>query len=243
MTLTPKNNHMFLDKFFAEDETGIYFNRCQGSSFAKQIAGDFNPIHDEESKRFCVPGDLLFSLVLNKYGLSQKMRFSFSGMVANDVRLIFPETRGKVTICDANGKEYLSFEHSGETSKDPQLITEITRRYVAFSGQTFPHILVPLMADNGVMINPERPLVIYESMSIDINRLDISDLNLELSNARLNVDGKRGTATLEFILTDAGELVGTGAKSMVLSGLRPFEQAKIDELVAHYSARKDSYRG
>lgn len=233
---------MFLDDYYDIDNESIYVSRQQASNFAKKVAGDFNPIHDEDAKRFCVPGDLLFALVLNKYGLSQHMDFSFSGMVGDGVNLLFPEAGAKpIIIRDNNGKDYLSIEREGETSKDLDLIQALTRRYVEFSGQTFPHILVPLMAEHKVMINPERPLVIYESMVIDMKRLDIKDLQLELSNSTLDVEGKRGAVCLEFSLMAAGEIVGTGKKNMVLSGLRAFDQETIDQLVQNYAARKQSY--
>lgn len=233
---------MFLDNYYDNDEGAIHVSRRQASDFAKKVAGDFNPIHDEDAKRFCVPGDLLFALVLNQYGLSQHMNFVFSGMVGDGVNLIFPEAGAEpITISDSNGKDYLSIEHKGQTSKDPELIQNLTRRYVEFSGQTFPHILVPLMAEHKVMINPDRPLVIYESMTINMERLDIKDLELELTNSTLDIDGKRGSVCLEFSLKTAGEVVGTGKKNMVLSGLREFEQETIDQLVKNYSARKQAH--
>ncbi|MDH5216219.1 MAG: DUF3581 domain-containing protein [Gammaproteobacteria bacterium] len=232
---------MFLNDFFTDRAGLILVSRQQASDFAKKVAGDFNPIHDADSKRFCVPGDLLFSLVLNKYGLSQKMDFTFAGMVG-DTPLLFPETDSNtLDICDESAKKYLTIERSGDISRKQELIDNLTRAYVAFSGQTFPHILVPLMAKHHVMINPERPLVIYERMSIEIARFDVANPKLELTNSTLSVDGKRGNACLSFSLTNNGEIVGKGEKAMVLSGLREFDQTKIDELVANYSKRKDSY--
>lgn len=233
---------MFLDSYYNINEGTILVSPRQASDFAKNVAGDFNPIHDEDAKRFCVPGDLLFALVLNQYGLSQHMNFVFSGMVGGGVKLIFPEAANEdITISDSNGKGYLSIKRSGDNSTDPTLIHNLTRRYVEFSGQTFPHILVPLMAKRNVMINPDRPLVIYESMMININRMNISDPQLELSHSTLEVDGKRGSVCLEFSIKDAGEVVGTGKKNMVLSGLREFEQSTIDQLVNDYTARKNAY--
>lgn len=233
---------MFLNNYYNSNSEGIHVSRQQASDFAKKIAGDFNPIHDEDAKRFCVPGDLLFALVLNQYGLSQHMNFVFSGMVGDGVNLIFPEAGAEtITISDSNGKDYLSIEREGDTSNDPDLIQTLTRRYVEFSGQTFPHILVPLMAEHNVMINPDRPLVIYESMVINMNRLDIKDPQLELTHSTLDVEGKRGRVCLEFCLKAGDEVVGTGKKNMVLSGLREFEQATIDQLEDNYSARKQAY--
>ena len=36
---------------------------------------------------FCVPGDLLFAVLLKKEGISQKMRFDFAGMVGDGINL------------------------------------------------------------------------------------------------------------------------------------------------------------
>lgn len=233
---------MLLDDYYDENQGSLCVSRQQASDFAKRVAGDFNPIHDENAKRFCVPGDLLFALVLNKYGLSQHMRFVFSGMVGDGVKLHFPAVGvDPIMITDNNGKDYLRIEHEGLTSKDPGLVQNLIQRYVEFSGQTFPHILVPLMAKHKVMINPDRPLVIYESMAIDMERLDISDPQLELSQSTLNVEGKRGSVCLEFCIKSAGQVVGKGRKNMVLSGLRKFEQQTIEQLENDYAARKQAY--
>ena len=113
--------------------------------------------------------------------------------------------------------------------------------HVQFSGQTFPHILVPLMVEKQVMINPERPLVIYESMSIDLDRLDFANPQLVADRADFNVQGKRGDVTLQFAVMADGAQVGRGAKTMLLSGLRAFDQEKIDALVASYEAGKADY--
>ena len=71
---------MFLDSYYSDNNGELSFTREQASHFAKRVAGDFNPLHDEDNKRFCVPGDLLFSVLLANVGLSQKMRFEFAGM-------------------------------------------------------------------------------------------------------------------------------------------------------------------
>jgi hypothetical protein len=234
---------MQLDNYYSRDNDHIVFTRQQASDFAKRIAGDFNPIHDVDAKRFCVPGDLLFSLSLQHYGLSQNMKIQFSGMVADGTSLVFPDTDAQqVDITDTAGKAYLSLERSGETSYDSGQINALTRCYVQFSGHTFPHILVPLMADRQLMINPDRPLVIYESMSISLDKLDFETPELELKNAELNIQGKRGDARLSFTVKSNGRDIGRGEKTMLLSGLRPFDQNKIDALVADYMACKQGYQ-
>ncbi len=235
-------SYMSLSQYHSRDQDRVRITPQQASGFAKEVAGDFNPIHDPGAKRFCVPGDLLFALVLSRYGISQHMRFRFAGMVGDGVQLLFPPSDAALlTIRDELGKEYLHIERDGALNQDAGLIDGLTRGYVSFSGQTFPHILVPLMEEQQIMINPDRPLVIYESMAIDLDRLDITEPQLELSNARLNVDGKRGDVRLAFRISSAGEVVGHGEKSMLLSGLRAFDAAQMQQLVDDYATRKTSY--
>ncbi len=229
---------MILENYYRIHQNKVLVSRQQASDFAKQVANDFNPIHDVDSKRFCVPGDLLFSLVLHHYGLSRHMKFVFSGMVNDNVPLIFPETDAEeITISGDNGKDYLHLERRGETTRDPQVIERLIRIYAAFSGQAFPHILVPLMEEKGVMINPGRPLIIYESMEIHLDRLDLQSPSLQPSDRRLEVRGKRGKVALSFTFEDRGRTVGHGIKKMVLSGLRPFDAHSMQQVVEDYHRR------
>ena len=234
---------MKITDYYSEDADGIRFSRQQASDFAKQVADDFNPIHDPDSKRFCVPGDLLFAVVLSRYGLSEKMHFNFSGLVSDGVPLHFPDSDAdQVSITDRQGKEYLNFERSGAISNETSLISDLTQRYVAFSGHNFEHVLVPLMRDNDVMINPDRPLVIYESMSVDLVRLDVSSPELILEKSILDVNGRRGKVRMQFRLTsDQGDF-GHGEKSMILSGLRPADPAALQGMLDDYKGFKAAYR-
>jgi hypothetical protein len=232
---------MILTDFYQKNDNKILFNRRQASRFAKEIANDFNPLHDAEAKMFCVPGDLLFSVALERLGLSQRMCFTFSGMVS-DKAVIFPETEDEtLQITDAEGKCYLTIERSGTMVRDTQLITRLATRYVAFSGKTFPHILVPLMSEQGVMINPARPMVIYQKMEISLDRLDLRSPALEAAGSTFDVAGKKGTVRLEFAIKDGEETVGHGAKYMSLRGLQPFDQDAMSNLITEYNGYKQRY--
>ena len=234
---------MFIEKYFnnlAEDK--ISFTRQQASDFAKQIADDFNPLHNIDAKRFCVPGDLLFAIILTRSGLYNEMRFTFSGMVNDDVELMFPKKiHNKAVVKDSNNKEYLHIDVTGEHSTNNKLIESLIKAYVEFSGHTFPHILVQLMTKNKVVINPTRPMVMYQSMSINIQRLDITEVSLTLAQTNLTIDGKRGNACLAFDLLSQGEVIGHGEKHMLLSGLREYDQNIIEDIVAQYNASKLNY--
>ncbi|CCN34345.1 conserved hypothetical protein [Vibrio nigripulchritudo SFn27] len=233
---------MFLTPYFSIEDNQFQFTRQQASHFAKKVAGDYNPIHDEDNKRFCVPGDLLFAVLLNQEGVSQKMRFDFSGMVSEGIALSVAE-KGETesALVDANGKEYLHMHHEGEVSKDAKFIEHLTKSYVQFSGMNFPHIMVPLMEDKQMMINCQRPLVMYESMEVEFDRLDLSEPSVEFAGATFEIEGKRGQVTLNFSFTDNGEVVGKGVKRMVASGLRPYEKEAVDDLVERFNARKDAF--
>lgn len=235
-----KQATMLIDQYYTEVDGKITFSRQQASDFAKQVADDFNPLHDIETKRFCVPGDLLFSLVLAKYGVSQHMRFHFSGMVTDEVTLNLPSSADQFAILGDSGKEYLNIERSGYNTINSTLINNLTRSYVTFSGHTFPHILMPLMEDQGVIINPARPMVMYQSMLIDLDRLDLEDIELELNQPKttLTVNGKRGAVCLAFDLKVGDEVIGRGEKHMVVSGLMPFEKTYSDQIICDYNQRK-----
>ncbi len=233
---------MILENYYKIEHNNIRVSRQQASDFAKTIANDFNPLHDIDSKRFCVPGDLLFGLVLNQYGLSQNMRFVFAGMVGDGIELVFPETASEnLTVSGNNGKDYLHIERSGDTVHDKALINRLIEAYVAFSGHAFPYILVPLMEAHSVMINPARPLIIYENMELHLDRLDINDPELKLSGTCFNIDGKRGEVALKFTLLDAGQIIGKGTKNMVLGGLRPYEGKSMQLIVDDYLQRQNRF--
>ncbi len=235
---------MRLDNYYSQVEGKTLISPQQASDFAKSVAGDFNPLHDADSKRFCVPGDLLFAIILAKYGLSQKMRISFLGMVGKNVPLDFSDTSsGEQRIVDANGKEYLSVKREGSVTTNETLIRDLVCRYVEFSGHTFTDILIPLMSENNVMANPDRPLIIYQSMSIDLNNLDFAKPELELSNASLSVSGRRGDILLEFRLTASGEVVGSGEKKMIISGLRELDGDVVQRTVDSYNRLKEEFSG
>ena len=234
---------MPLSDYYAINATGLHISASQASEFAKTVAGDFNPLHDADNRRFCVPGDLLFTALLQRYGISQRMHVRFSGMIGADVALQLDEDPGdSYEVRDSEGKTYLHVERSGEVSRDNELIDHLARSYVAFSGQNFPHILVPLMQAKGVMINTERPMVIYESMAIQLEHVDISNVQLRLANSEMNVDGKRGDVRLTFEFLCGEQSVGTGWKHLLLSGLRAYEPEGMDKLVNAYLARRDNYQ-
>lgn len=236
---------MDIQQYFSTCDTNknsFSFTREQASAFAKDIAGDFNPLHDIETKKFCVPGDLLFSIALAKLGVSQKMEFTFSGMVSDGITLGFNNNDAEsISVVDDKEKEYLSITRQGESSENSELAASLAQRYVEFSGHTFPHVLVPLMEQENAMINPARPLVIYENMSIDLLRLDFTNPGLEITETALDVNGKRGRATLKFCFKVGDEIVGYGEKKMALSGLREFDAAVINAVVEDYDQRKLAY--
>nr|WP_298374832.1 DUF3581 family protein [uncultured Halomonas sp.] len=230
---------MFLDDYYTVRDGRLCISAEQASRFAKQMADDYNPIHDPDARRFCVPGDLLFALVLARHGVSQQMNFYFRGMVGADMPLEINErTDGTLGMSDTSGKEVLIVERSGETSVDPAVIEAFTCRYIAFSGHNFPHYLQPLMEQQGVMFNPQRPLVIYDSMGFTLNSLDIASLEVEFAGSSFEVNGKRGDAHLEFRMVSQGEKVGQGSKKLVVSGLRAYDATVMNEFVDDFERRK-----
>ncbi len=234
---------MNINHYFNSDNKRISFTRTQASTFAKAVAGDFNPIHDEDNKRFCVPGDLLFSVFLAEQGVYQSMKFEFSGMVGDSNSLFFSNNEpNHYVLQDESDKAFMQVITSGDMTQDSNFITQLSEQYVQFSGQTFPHILVPLMQEEGVMINPARPLVIYKNMEITLDRLSGDNIELKLTNSILEKNGKKGEVGLEFSILSDGEEIGHGAKNMLLSGLRDYEQEALDEVIQAYDQRKSNFQ-
>jgi len=233
---------MDIKKFYKIDDQKVSFTRQQASLFAKSVAGDFNPLHDVETKRFCVPGDLLFAVALTELGVSQSMHFSFESMVTEQTVVTLPEKLSEQFILsDQNNKSMMTVQCSGEQSNNDKFISSLIEKYVQFSGRTFPEILIDLMQKKGVMINPARPLIIYKDMVIEIHSFLEGSLDLEFSGASMRVDGKKGSVKLEFNLFVDGQAIGHGTKDMVVSGLRPFEQSAIDSILDEYNAVKLAY--
>ncbi|MEM7294486.1 MAG: DUF3581 family protein [Pseudomonadota bacterium] len=235
---------MDLDQYYSLDGESLQFSRAQSSAFAKEVAGDFNPIHDVDAKRFCVPGDLLFAVLLHRYGVRETMHVEFSGMVADNTPLHLPASiNDQFSLCGEGEKTYLEIDAAGAKTESADFVKSLTQQYVMFSGQTFPHILVGLMQDNNVMINPDRPLVIYKNMSIQLSSMEATTVSLQLADASLRVDGKKGHASLRFLITDDVKEIGCGEKTMVLSGLREYDQELIDRIVNEYAGWKSAYGG
>jgi len=238
------NNNMFLKDFYSIHDGNVSIVAEQASMFAKEVAHDFNPLHDVDAKRFCVPGDLLFSMALEKYGLSQNMHFIFSGMVGHDVLLNFPDTDAElIDVNDNQGKTYLQVERSGGISRDSALIESFIRDYVAFSGQNFPYVLVPLLAQENVMFNINRPLVIYESMTLSFHHLDFRQASVEMLEPKMEANGKRASAFLHFQIKAGGDMVGTGFKKLAISVPSDYEAEPMQAFVDEYLARKNDYLG
>jgi len=232
---------MFVEEFCTQLEDSFTFSRQQGSDFAKQIAGDFNPLHDIDNKRFCVPGDLLFSLSLARFGISKSMAFDYQGMVSGETELQFNESTDNISVKDQKDKSYMSVAREGEICTEPVFVEGLIRSYVAFSGETFPHIIVALMKQEGMMVNAARPMVIYDNMKLSFNSFTSSAPEVVLKGSKFDVNGKRGMVTMEFDLRAEGESIGSGEKQIIMSGLRPYQQEGVNLLVEIYDKARDAY--
>jgi hypothetical protein len=155
------------------------------------------------------------------------------------VKIHFDESEsGEIRLIDVKGKEYLRARYSGEPNHDASVLAAVIKNYVRFSGRNFPHVLKPLMAEHNVMINIDRPLVIYESMSLNLDHAEIGRSEIEYTGASMEVIGKRGNVSLRFQFLIDGNPVGTGEKKMVLSGLREYDKNVMDQMVERYDDRK-----
>jgi len=242
----------------------LAFDEARASAFAKGVAGDFNPLHDAGNKRFCVPGDLLFAALLQHYGLHEEVSVSFAGMLGAHSRLTLPAPAargGRMHLVDERGREVLGYYASGERVEDATFIDRLSEEYVRFSGRTFPAILMPLMEQAGVMINPERPLIIYKDMAIRLDMAALAaslaerpagqgdpgdpddpddaggTLTLDATEHAFSADGKKGAASVRFAIRRGDATLGEGEKNFVLTGLRAFDAGAAATLLERHGER------
>jgi len=104
-----------LEAYFTAEGDAFRVTREQASQFAKSVAGDFNPIHDPDARRFCVPGDLLFSLLLNRIGLSRHISVEFTGMVDEKHTLQLEHTDTDSQLVEGD-KTFLTASHDTRDS-------------------------------------------------------------------------------------------------------------------------------
>ncbi len=236
-----------LAEYHTQNATHIAISADQGSRFAKDIAGDHNPIHNIDAPRFCVPGDLLFALIASRYGLARELSLTFTGMLRADTPLTFPTpgadtpSRVRFAITDAQQRQYVDVAYEQSLDCAPGAVRGLIEAYVGCSGLTFPDLLHPLLKAHAVMFNPERPLVVYDSMQITLDRAPDGRPRLELEHAELNVEGKRGNAAFTFSITEGGAAIGSCAKRMVISGLRPYDADAMTDVVNDYQMRRNTH--
>jgi len=234
---------MLLDSYFIKQDSKIIISAEQASTFAKKECQDFNPIHDPSSKRFCVPGDLLFSLALNEYGISESMSFAFTNMVGDSAPLSFPETNdANIIVTNEQSKSVLEIERQGKTSHDKALLESLIKNYGVFSGQNFPTLLMPLMEKHQVMFNPSRPLVMYNSMNFELDTLAFTNtMHVKLSESKLEVEAKRANEFLHFDIYDGDKVAGRGIKTVVVGGLKPYDHQAITAFSENYLANRNAF--
>ena len=233
---------MFTDDYCNREGESFQFSKQQGSDFAKRIAGDFNPLHDVDNSRFCIPGDLLFAVMLSKFGISREMTFDFQGMVSGNMPICFNESDTNIAAVNDKDKQVLNVTRNGEITSNGMFVEGLIRAYVAFSGETFPHTIIKLMQQEGMMINTRRPMVIYDQMTLSFERFSESAPQVELQNCHFDVNGKRGMVVMNFDLLADGESIGSGQKQIIMGGLRPYQQSEIDYLVDTYNSSKDKFK-
>ena len=118
----------------ASADERISFSEQQASDFAKGVAGDFNPIHDPGAKRFCVPGDLLFAVMLHRFGIATNTEVEFAGMLTSNNSLSLPEAvTDSLSLADDREREVLSLRMSGTRYKDCLLYTSPSPRDATLS--------------------------------------------------------------------------------------------------------------
>jgi hypothetical protein len=80
-------------------------------------------------------------------------------------------------------------------------------------------------------------------MSLQMHNLEFEQIEIRLLDSQLEIDGKRGNATLTFEFMADNQSVGSGSKHLILSGLRDYQQTEVDGMVERYNARQAAFLG
>lgn len=229
--------------FYTLSDDTLTISPEQASRFAKTVAGDFNPIHDAGDRRFCVPGDLLFAVILENVGLYKKMSFTFDArMTADIVGVLNSQQTGAGNITDQRSeKPIVNFQYDSEKIVSKKLIHEFIEHYVAFSGQNFPYLLDPVLKSNDAMFNPKSPLVMYQSMEFSLYPKDDSEISIDYVNADFEKQGKRGYITLNFNFNQNEDVIGNGKKQLLISGIRPYDESEMSKIIESFLERKNNF--
>jgi len=135
----------------------------------KEVAGDFNPIHDPGCPPLLRARRIYFSLsYFWRFGLSTDMTFHFSrpaGLKTCPANFA-KGADGTIQVCDQARQGVSGSRPQRRHNTDKVFIEEFTLGYVAAFGQNFPPHHEALMESNGVMFNPTGQLVMYDSMTV-----------------------------------------------------------------------------
>ena len=93
------------------------------------------------------------------------------------------------------------------------------------------------------MFNINRPLVIYESMTLSFHHLNFRQASVEMMEPKMEVTGKRASAFLHFQIKTGENIVGEGFKKLAISVLSGYESEPMQAFVDAYLARKNNYLG
>ena len=109
--------------------------KCSKPVISLKVATDLNPIHDHDPKRFCVPGDLLFTGTIRRLGLYQSMHFDLSRMLAVMFTFNTHQRLKKVGtfITNSTGKKLVGIDITGKRLSNQSFAARFALDYVHLS--------------------------------------------------------------------------------------------------------------
>jgi hypothetical protein len=80
-------------------------------------------------------------------------------------------------------------------------------------------------------------------MTLSFEHLDFRQVSVEMLEPKLEVNGKRASAFLHFMIKTGEDRVGTGVKKLSISVPSVYEAEPMQAFVDEYLARKNEYLG
>ena len=105
------------------------------------------------------------------------------------------------------------------------------------------HFLLETISSVENQIYRDWELILIDDHSTDASYEIVAQKAKESEKIMLfkNAEGKKGEVSLNFDIFSSGQKVGKGNKKMLLGGLMPYDQLKIDGLVDEYNIVKTEY--
>lgn len=220
------------------DDSLFKFNAVACDAYARNVVKDFNPIHNHLAKNYCVPGDLIFALMVERGGVHGSMRMDFLNRVGKDSEYIFVSGKAGMALLDRGNKVQAQLIGSGDASVCVKCISAVSDAVLSCTSSYFPYKMMRSLRAENLMLSGCRSLVILKSIEVNVSDLHFaSDLTAVFCSSSLRHSGRRGTIDAHFQLVGGnGQVLGQVIKTALIIGIERFNGKRSAQYLENYES-------